>query len=319
MSRDRDILTGTLAAIIAATLFGMLGPLSRFGAEAGVSGVAFTAWRAILGASFLAVLIVGRRSAGSSIASVRGLSRHGRLALATAAVMGVTLNVSMFVAFGMIPIALTLMLFYTYPAGVAVVDVLLGHERATPSRVLALGLSSTGVVLVLVGGMGGDVAIEPLGIVLGLVSGASQIVFMTVSRSGYRAVPADAATLVILATSVVGASSIAILTGEADALLAPFQSIDPWPSILLAGVAGAGVSSLLFLTAIRKIGGTQTGVLMLMEPVVGVFLAGLLLGEAMGPIQAIGGALVLAGALVLQLRSEPDFEAVVETAAGPIV
>lgn len=319
MARDREILTGTLAAITAAALFGMLGPLSRFGAEAGVSGVAFTAWRAFLGASFLSVLIVGRRSAGSSMASVRGLSRHGRLALGTAAIMGVTLNVSMFVAFGMIPIALTLMLFYTYPAGVAVLDVLLGHERATPSRVLALVLSSTGVVLVLVGGLGGDVAIEPLGIVLGLISGVSQVVFMTVSRSGYRAVPADAATLVILSTAVVGASCVAVLTGEADALLAPFQSIEPWPSILLAGVAAAGVSSLLFLTAIRKIGGTQTGVLMLLEPVVGVLLAGLLLGEAMGPIQAVGGALVLAGALLLQLRSEPDLEAVVETAAGPIV
>jgi drug/metabolite transporter (DMT)-like permease len=52
---------------------------------------------------------------------------------------------------------------------------------------------------------------------------------------------------------------------------------------------------------------------------VGVVLAGLLLGEKLGPIQAVGGVLVLAGALVLQLRSEPDYEAIVETAAGPIV
>ena len=318
MPRDRDLLVGTLAAITAAALFGMLGLLARFGEEAGVSGVAFTAWRALLGASFLAVLIVSRRSAGSSLASLRGLSRHGRLTLATAAIMGVTLNVSVFTAFGLIPIALALMVFYTYPAGVAVVDVLLGHERVTPSRVLALGLSSVGVVLVLAGGIGGDLAIDPLGIVLGLVAGASQVVFMTVSRTGYRALPADAATFVILATSVVGASFIALLTRQADGLLAPFQSLAPWPFILLAGVAGAGVSSLLFLTAIRAIGGTRTGILMLLEPVVGVVLAGLLLGEAMGSIQAIGGALVLAGALVLQARSGPGHEAVVETAAGPI-
>ena len=46
--------SGTLAAIVAATLFGMLGPLARFGAEAGVDGVAFTAWRATLGVTFLA-------------------------------------------------------------------------------------------------------------------------------------------------------------------------------------------------------------------------------------------------------------------------
>jgi drug/metabolite transporter (DMT)-like permease len=234
--------------------------------------------------------------------------------------MGVTLNVAMFTSFGLIPIALALMLFYTYPAGVAVADVLLGHERFTPSRVAALVLSSAGVVLVLAGGMGGDgEPIAPLGIVLGLAAAASQVVFVTLSRSGYRAVPADAATLVILATSVVGASSIAVIAGQGDGLVAPFRALEPWPFILLAGIAGAGVSSLLFLTAIRKIGGTRTGILMLLEPVVGVVLAGILLGEAMGPIQAVGGALVLAGALVLQLRSDPDLEATVETASGPVV
>jgi drug/metabolite transporter (DMT)-like permease len=320
MSRDRDLLSGTLAAIVGAALFGMLGPLAHFGADAGVSGVAFTAWRATLGLSSLAVLIAIRGTAGTSLAAIRGLSAHGRLTLTMAAVMGVTLNVAMFTAFGLVPIALALMLFYTYPAGVVVVDVLLGHERFTPSRVVALLLSSAGVILVLVGGMGnGDVPVNPLGIVLGLVSAASQVVFMTVSRSGYRAVPSDAATFVILGASVVGASTIAILTGQGASLVAPFRSLDPWPFILLAGIAGAGVSSLLFLTAIRKIGGTRTGILMLLEPVVGVVLAGVLLNEAMGPIQAVGGALVLIGALVLQVRSDPNLEAVVETASGPVV
>jgi drug/metabolite transporter (DMT)-like permease len=320
MPRDRDFLLGTLAAIVGAALFGMLGPLARFGEDAGVAGVAFTAWRAILGVAFLACLIVARRSAGASIAAVRGLRGRARLSLATAALMGLTLNASIFTAFGMIPIALALMLFYTYPAGVVVVDLALGRERITPSRLAALLLSSTGVVLVLAGGMAGGAAeINPLGIALGLTASASQVVFVTVSRTGYRAVPADAATLVILSTSVVGASAIALVAGQGSGLVAPFRALEPWPFILLAGVAGAGTASLLFLSAIRRIGGTRTGILMLFEPVVGVILAGLLLGEALGPIQALGGILVLAGALVLQLRSEPALEATLETAAGPII
>ena len=132
MSRDHDLLLGTLAAIVAAMLFGMLGPLSRFGAEAGVGGVAFTAWRAILGVAFLAILVTARGAAGSSFAAVRSLSGRGRAALGTAAVMGVTLNVSMFTAFGLVPIALALMLFYLCPAGV-VVDLALGREANDPA------------------------------------------------------------------------------------------------------------------------------------------------------------------------------------------
>jgi len=321
MPPNRSFVVGSLSALVAASLFGMLGPLSRFGAEAGVDGIAFTAWRAILGAAFLGLLIVARRRAGSSLAAIRGLSRRGRLALATAALMGAVLNISMFTAFGLIPIALTLMLFYLYPAGVVVIDILLGHEQLSAPRLVALALSFGGVVLVLAGGMdaGGGIAIAPLGILLGLVAAACQVVFITVSRGGYASVPADAATLVILAGSVTGASTVALIAGQGAGLATPLHSLDPWPVLLLAGVAAAGVSSLLFLTAIRLIGGTRTGILMLFEPVVGVILAAVILGEALAGIQALGGLLVLAGALILQLRSAPATEPIAETDAGPVV
>jgi drug/metabolite transporter, DME family len=320
MARDRDLLLGTLSAVVAASLFGTLGPLSRFGEQAGVGGVAFTAWRAILGAGFIAVLITARGEARSSLAAIRALAPRGRVALAGAAVMGVTLNVSMFTAFGLVPIALALMLFYTYPAGVVVVDLALGHERLSPARAAALLLSLGGVVLVLVGSLDGSAAqVEPLGVALGLAASVSQVVFVALSRGGYSSVPAPAATLVILAASITGASVIAVVTGAAGDLTAPFRSLDPWPVLAVAGIAAAGVSSLLFLVAIRAIGGTRTGILMLLEPVVGVFLAAWWLGEALLPVQLAGGALVLAGALVLQLRSAPATEPIAETDASPVV
>ncbi len=321
MASNRAPLTGTLAAVVAASLFGMLGPLARFGADAGVGGVAFTAWRALLGVAFLGLLIASRGAARSSLAAVRGLPGRGRASLGIAALMGVTLNVSIFSAFGLVPIALALMLFYLYPAGVVVVDLVLGRERLSASRLAALLLSFGGVVLVLAGGMedASGAPLSLLGIALGLAAAASQVVFMTVSRGGYSSVPADAATLVILSTSVVGAALIAILAGQGPDLLVPLGDPGSWPVILVAGVAAAGVSSLLFLTAIRGIGATRTGILMLLEPVVGVLLAALLLGESLAPIQVVGGALVLVGALVLQVRSAPELEPIAETDAGPVV
>jgi drug/metabolite transporter, DME family len=253
--------------------------------------------------------------------AIGSLSRRGRLALALASCMGLTLNLAMFSAFGLIPIALALMLFYTYPAGVAAVDVAMGHERVTTSRLVALGLSTLGVVLVLVGGFDPAAAapIQPLGVVLALTAAAAQVVFVTVSRHGYRSVPADGATLVNIGVSLVGATAVALLIGQGDGLAAPLRSLDPWPVLLLAGIVAAGMSSLLFLTAIRLIGGTRTGILMLLEPVVGVALAALWLGETLVPAQVGGGALVLLGALVLQVRSDPGHDAVVEPAAGPVV
>ena len=321
MPRDRDLVTGTLSAVVAASLFGMLGPLARFGADAGIEGLAFTSWRATLGVAFLAVLIVARRRVGESLTSIVTLDRRGRATLASAALLAVLLNAAVFSAFERIPIALALMLFYTYPAGVVVVDAVLGRETITPTRVLALVLSTTGVVLLLAGGMtgGSGAPIDPVGVLLGLAAAACQVVFVTISRTGYRTVRADAATLVILGGSMVGGAILAVVAGQGDGLLAPFRTLSPWPIILLAGVVAAGLSSLLFLTAIRRIGGTRTGILMLFEPVVGTILAGILLGESLGPIQVTGVALVLAGALVLQVRSSPDREPLVEAGAGPVV
>jgi drug/metabolite transporter (DMT)-like permease len=88
--------------------------------------------------------------------------------------------------------------------------------------------------------------------------------------------------------------------------------VDPasLPHALVAGVLGAAVPSVLFITAIQRIGGTRTGILMLWEPVVGVVLAAILLGEALGPLQVVGGSLVLGAALLLQLTSEPATEPV---------
>jgi drug/metabolite transporter (DMT)-like permease len=128
-----------------------------------------------------------------------------------------------------------------------------------------------------------------------------------------------AATLVILAASAVGASVIAVLVGQGGSLIEPLVSLEPWPVLVLSGVVAAGISSLLFLTAIRSIGGTRTGILMLWEPVVGVFLAGLWLGEVITSVQAVGGVLVLAGALVLQLQSDEEHEPLTESAAGPVL
>jgi len=321
MSRDRALVLGTASALLAASLFGTLGPLSRVAGDAGIGAMAFTAWRALLGMAFLVAVIAARRSIGSAIASVTGLDARGRATLAIAALMGLGINAAMFSAFSLVPIALALLTFYTYPAGVAMLDVVLGNERVTAARIVALGLSSVGVVLVLVGSLDSGVgeSIDGLGVLLGLGAAACQVTFVTISRDGYRSVPAEVATVVILLASAIGAVVLAVLIGQGAELTAPFGDPSTWAVLLAGGVLAGGVSTVLFLRAIRFVGGTRTGILMLFEPVVGVSLAALLLSEPLVPVQLLGGGLVLAGAAVLQLRSAPEHEPLVEAGASPMV
>jgi len=308
----RSAVGGSLFALTAASLFATLGPLSRFAAEAGLEGTAFVAWRAGIGAATIALVLGLAGGLAAARSGLRTLDRRGRAALATAATMGLVLNVCIFIAFGRITIALALMLFYTYPALVAAVGVLLGRDRLTPPKLAALVLASAGVLLVLAGSLAvtGGVSVDLLGVLLGLGAAVSQTVFVTVSRSGFGGLPASAATLVILATSAVGGAVVAVAAGAVASLVAPLTSLEPWPYALVAGILGAALPSFLFITAIRRIGGTRTGILMLWEPVVGVVLAALLLGESLLPLQLLGGALVIGAALLLQLTSDPATEPV---------
>jgi drug/metabolite transporter (DMT)-like permease len=307
-----SIVGGSLLALTAASLFATLGPLSRFAAEAGLDGTAFVAWRAGIGTLTLAIALAATGGFAASRAGLRALDRGGRAALATAALMAFAINVCIFLAFGRITIALALMLFYTYPALVAATGVLLGRDRLTPPKLVALVLASAGVVAVLAGALlaASDVTLDVVGVLLGLGAAASQTIFVTVSRSGYAAVPPATATLVILATSAVATIALTLIVGAGPSLAAPLTSSDPWPYALVAGILGAAIPSVLFITAIQRIGGTRTGILMLWEPVVGVVLAALLLGEPLLPLQVAGGALVIGAALILQLASDPATEPV---------
>jgi drug/metabolite transporter (DMT)-like permease len=95
----------------------------------------------------------------------------------------------------------------------------------------------------------------------------------------------------------------------------PLESPGVLPHLLVAGIIGAGIPSFLFLSSIRLIGGVRTGILMLFEPVVGVLLAAAVLGEAVSPVQGLGGALVLVAAFILQRSAT---RASSDDVAGPL-
>ena len=296
-------LVGSLVVLGAATLFGMLGPLSRFAYEAGLTPTAFVAWRAVIGLATLG-LIIGwriRRGRARSL-PFRALPRRARVSLLVAATAGFTLNLAMFMAFDRVTVALALLGFYTYPAMVAVVGIVTGREPLDRPRALALALALGGMAAVVASQLDPDAGIrlDAIGIGLALGAALSQTLYVTVSREGYREVPTEQAIFTVLLVTTLGASALALVVDGAGSLLAPLADPGVIPLLLFTGTFAAAIPSLGFLSGIRAIGGLRAGILMLWEPVVGVALAAVLLGEAVVPIQVLGAAGILAAAVILQ-------------------
>jgi drug/metabolite transporter (DMT)-like permease len=316
--RERPLLPGTLAVVVAATGFGFLGVLSRFSYDAGLEPLPFIAWRGLFGFLVVIAIVAARTRRGVRVTDPRSLSRADLVALFFVGLSAIGLNLGMFVGFGVASIAIVLLAFYTYPALVALVAVALGHERLDAIGWTALALAIGGMVLVVLGGSDGPAATgnQPLGLLLGLLAAACQVVFVTSSRGRYRSVPAEQVMAWQLVLVAAVCAAVSVLAG--GGLGVPLSNGTALLLVLVAGIFAAGIPSILFLAGIRLIGGTRAGVLMLIEPLVGVTLAAIVLGESLRPIQVLGGGAILAGALLLQrTRRGPSGETVVPDPLEP--
>ena len=316
----RTPLFGFAVVLGAATLFGMLGPLARFAYEAGMDPGAFVAWRALIGLLGLLAYVAWRLRRGvARLVRFGDLSNRTRFMLFVAGVTGFTLNLSMFIAFDRITIALALLGFYTYPAMVAVANVALGRERLDRARIVALGLAIVGMIAVVASQLDpqGGIRFDVLGVALALGAAVSQTVFVVISRDGYSDVPTEQAMSAIMFITVVGSLLLAVVGGSTAALLHPFEAPSVFPLLVFTGLAAAAVPSLAFLTGIRLIGGTRAGILMLFEPVVGVALAAWLLAEPLVAIQLAGAAAILAAAVVLQRAAHDEDGQLTVVPGGP--
>lgn len=310
-SSNRPLGAGLI--VLAAICFGTLGPLTRFADDAGVGSLALVAWRAALGATaMLLLLLVLRGLTGRRPHAVRDVPARERAFIVTGGVANLVLNLAMFIAFLRIEIGLSLLVFYCYPAAVAAASVLWYGDRLDTLRWSTLGLSIAGLVLTLAGA-GGLGELDALGIGLSFLAAFTQAFYVLAARHGFAGIPPIEAAATTMSVAAVGYLLIAFVTGQLAGLAAPLATDAALLPVLAAGLIGAALPTLAFITGIRLLGAPRAAILATLEPVVGVGLAAWLLNEQPAPIQLVGGVLVLVAAGILQLggRTASEHEAVV--------
>lgn len=288
---------GVLYALAAGVALGTLGPVSNLAYSAGMGTATFAALRATLGAVLLIAFI---RATGHATLPLRRLSTRDRSLLGLTAVAQAALSLSIFAAYGAMPVAVVLAVYFCYPLLVASASIALGRERLTRSRAFGLALALAGLLGVLLGGAGTGVAVSIAGVALAGFAALCQAGYLVISRSGYSRLPSDQASAVILAGAAVLIWLVAVPLDVVSSGLPWLGSGVAWLAVGIAGLVGAAVAKVFVLRAVRRVGGTRASVLMLSEPIAGVALAAVLLGQGLTPWQAVGGAGVLVGAVLAQ-------------------
>jgi drug/metabolite transporter (DMT)-like permease len=227
------------------------------------------------------------------------------------AVAGVQL--AFYTAIARIPVSTALLIEYLAP--VALVAFAWLRTRRAPQFVVLAGsvVAIAGLVLV-IGPAGG--ALDPIGVVIAGVAMLGVAVYYVLGERADIGVPpiALAAAGCLIGCLVLG---VAALTG-----LVPFEAefIDVdffggaapwWVPVLMVGAISTAFAYVAGIQAIRLLGTRLSSFLGLSEVVFAAIVAWALLGEAIGPVQLIGGILILGGIVLVRLeRRVPEPAAV---------
>jgi drug/metabolite transporter (DMT)-like permease len=293
---ESERLAGVALCLLSAVGFGLMAIFAKEAYGAGLGVTALLAARFVLAACiFWAIVGVRARLRARSTARARP-PRRAVLACLGLGAIGYSAQAGLFFsALEHIDASLTSLLLYTYPALVFCGAVALGREHVTQWKAFALALASAGAALVLLGG--GTSVLEATGVLLALGAGATYAVYILVAEDVVRRID----PILLGALVATGGALTFVLAGVAGGSL--HFTAAGWLWIAAIATFSTVLPILTFVQGMERIGASTASIVSTVEPVVTVGLAVALYGESLGPLQALGGVLVLAAVVALQVRA----------------
>lgn len=299
----RDSTSGTLLILGAATGFGTIG---IFGEVAAAINLELSTLLPLQFAFSTAIV--------ASLALIRGWEFPGRdrKSLATIALGGgyAVTNLLFFISLHYLTAGLAAIVLYTYPTFVIILASFFLDEPITVRKVIALGLVTGGVVLV-VGTETMDISQIGIGLALGAAICAS--VYTTGSRVVSASIGPRTLLIGVLAGATVSMFIFAIVVGR----LSFPAGQDQWGVVFGLTIISTVIPHLLFYEGVSRLEASRVGVVSAAEPVVTVALGVLLLGETVTTFVLVGGVLVIGGVILIQSDKSPEFPRAADTHSQP--
>jgi drug/metabolite transporter (DMT)-like permease len=272
--------------------FGAMAVFGKLAYDEGATVGTLLSVRFALAAELFWVLLLAGGEAGPGL---RGLARRDLLMALGLGAFGYAAQAGcFFAALDRIDASLLSLLLYTYPSMVAVTAILLRRERADGRRFTALALASGGLVLVLANAEAGT--LDPVGAALALAAAMVYTTYILTSQGIAGRISPTVLSVLVCTGATVTLTAGAALVGD---LQPAAVTATGWGWLLSLAVVSTVVAVSLFFAGLKRVGPTSAAILSTAEPVVTVILAFLVFGELLGPLQLLGGGLVIVAVLVL--------------------
>lgn len=278
---------GYLYVLIAASLWGLLGSVSKWVFEQGISPLEAAFWRAVLAWVLFASHAFAIRQTKLQTKDLWPVLAFG--------LVGISLfygGYQMAIQTG--GAALAAVLLYTAPAIVAVLSWLILKEPMNGVKIGAVLLTLLGVALISL--QGGSIHVTPAAVFWGLVSGLTYATYYIFGKLylGRYTTP----TLFLYALPI-GALGLFPFVHFAH------KSPVAWAALIFLAIASTYVAVMVYYAGLKRLEATQASVVATIEPVVAGFVAYLWWHEQFGWLGYMGAGLVLAGVLLMVMKPAP--------------
>ena len=194
-----------------------------------------------------------------------------------------------FVAAKYIGTGLAIVIFFTFPAFVLLINKFLYGIRITKNYIAAVGLIMVGLVLLIdLKEMKADI----MGIFLSILTGILYAGYVV----GGKQIQMPPLTSTFLACAGCFISAFVLSVNDGSFVIP--QGVDVWIDILGISIISTALPMLLLLEALRYISSTKGAILSVLEPVFMVFVGIMFLGEKISLLQGVGVCVILSGSLI---------------------
>lgn len=286
----KKVRAAAFAVILAGVLWGIISLFVRSLYDAGLDALQISALRLSVAAlSFLLALLIWKRS----LLKIR--LRDIWMFVCTGIVSVVLFNTLYFYTTVNSQASVAVVLLYTSPAFVILFSALLFREKITGKKLLALGMTVGGCVLVS-GMLGGGYQLTPLLLLTGLGSGVFYALYTIFARFALKKYDSMTVTAYTFLLGAFGALPLG-KPGATLSVLAANPKL--WVSALCIGVVCTVLPYALYTWGLERMDSGRASLLVAVEPLVGALVGILVFRESCGAGKLAGVALILGAVCVL--------------------
>ena len=278
---------GILYIILSACAFGIMPILAKLSYRGGANTYTTLFLRFFFAAIMLLYYL---KSKGISLK----LAKKQLILVLIIGVFGFTFTTSsLFMSYNYISIGMASMIFYTYPSIVTLLSYVIYKEKVYPRKIISLVISLIGIYILI------DIRSATFNLKGVILAGIAAILYslyvIGASHKEFRNINSYVLTFYISCASAVVMFLVASTTRNFNINISFYALV----AILLIAFISTVVALMAFLEGVRIIGPSKASIFSTIEPIVGLMMGTLVLGEPISSRIIVGSIMIVMSVIIL--------------------